>query len=90
MPGLLCSQSRRPGEVVVVVYIAVVEHHDHEQPFALFLVARFEFFIAFEAEAFRPTICDFCHGQQLGSQRLDGRWRCSRSYRAHQHGDWGW
>jgi hypothetical protein len=32
------------GEVVIVVDVVIVEHHDHEQPFALFLVAQFEFF----------------------------------------------
>jgi hypothetical protein len=62
MPGLLYRQSRRLGEVTVVVNVAVLEHHDHEQPFALFLVARFEFFIAFEAEALCLTVCDFCRG----------------------------
>jgi hypothetical protein len=75
VPSLLYSQSRRPSEVAVVVAVTVIEHHDHEQPFALFLVTRFEFCITFEAEVLRPMICDFCRGQQLGSRRPDGRWR---------------
>jgi hypothetical protein len=75
------------GEVVIVVDVAIVEHHDHEQPF---LVAQFEFFITFEAEALCPTVYNFCRRQQLGSRHLDGRWRCGRSDRVHQRGYWGW